>query len=293
MDQGAVPLRTTRRRRSGAGRRLLLRPLRPAPASRDTPASTRRCSRGERSARARRRRPLLELGEISGLVEACGRIEVHESGFRAERARPAVLLVGRTWSARPPPRGRACGPTAIVRRCSRSGAPRSWSNTASDGAGRLIRNPWRSCSSPSKPPGSRMKRVGRGGPRPRHHLLRSLRVEHGASSHGLGQVVFVGFFGLLCVLWYGLWAAVVIAIAGAIFFGWGDEPAVEGAGESGAGLGRPLEMPGRRSRASETAGPTSSTCRSSAISHSGKDLARATRRSAPYRRADRRFPWRG
>ncbi len=41
---------------------------------------------------------LLELGEISGLVEACGRIEVHESGFRAERARPAVLLVGRTWS---------------------------------------------------------------------------------------------------------------------------------------------------------------------------------------------------
>src|SRR4051794_32115174 len=29
----------------------------------------------------------LEFGEVSGLVEACGRIEVHETGFRAERAR--------------------------------------------------------------------------------------------------------------------------------------------------------------------------------------------------------------
>ena len=42
---------------------------------------------------------ILELDQVVGLVEASGRIEVHESGFRAERARPAVLLVGKTWSA--------------------------------------------------------------------------------------------------------------------------------------------------------------------------------------------------
>ena len=93
---------------------------------------------------------MLELGEVSGLVEACGRIEVHESGFRAERARPAVLLVGRTWSASVA-EGSSGSPDCTARRCSRSGEPRSWSNTARGGAVRLIRNRWRSCSSPSTP----------------------------------------------------------------------------------------------------------------------------------------------
>ena len=42
--------------------------------------------------------------------------------------------------------------------------------------------------------------------------------------HGVGHAVYVGFLGLFIVLWYGMWAGVVISIAGAIIFGWGDEP---------------------------------------------------------------------
>ena len=166
---------------------------------------------------------LLELDQVIGLVEASGRIEVHGSGFRAERARPAVLLVGETWSAI---RRRGVERVArlhraevlevgqaeeLVEYCERRGGALDPESVAkllepveaaresfdAGGAG--------STSLPPPPPAEPEGRA-RG-------IL-----------HGVGEAVFVGFFGLLCVLWYGMWAVVVIAIAGAILFGWGDEP---------------------------------------------------------------------
>jgi hypothetical protein len=41
------------------------------------------------------RRVLAVRGRIGGIVEATGAVEVHEEGFRAERARPYALMVGR------------------------------------------------------------------------------------------------------------------------------------------------------------------------------------------------------
>jgi hypothetical protein len=41
------------------------------------------------------RRVLAVRGRIGGIVEATGAVEVHEEGFRAERARPHALMIGR------------------------------------------------------------------------------------------------------------------------------------------------------------------------------------------------------
>jgi hypothetical protein len=41
------------------------------------------------------RRVLAIRGRIGGIVEATGAVEVHEEGFRAERARPHALMIGR------------------------------------------------------------------------------------------------------------------------------------------------------------------------------------------------------
>jgi hypothetical protein len=43
--------------------------------------------------RASARRVLAGRNQLAGLVEAAGVVEVHEEGFRAERARPCVLFV--------------------------------------------------------------------------------------------------------------------------------------------------------------------------------------------------------
>jgi hypothetical protein len=46
------------------------------------------------------RRILASRREIPGIAEACGAIEVHEDGFRAERARPYALVLTRGRNAR-------------------------------------------------------------------------------------------------------------------------------------------------------------------------------------------------
>jgi hypothetical protein len=54
------------------------------------------CSCGVHAWHPRRRaarRILASRREVPGIVEACGAIEVHEDGFRAERARPYALLL--------------------------------------------------------------------------------------------------------------------------------------------------------------------------------------------------------
>jgi hypothetical protein len=45
------------------------------------------------------RRVLGARGRVGGIVEAAGAVEVYEDGFRAERARPYALMVGRRYPA--------------------------------------------------------------------------------------------------------------------------------------------------------------------------------------------------
>jgi hypothetical protein len=45
------------------------------------------------------RRVLAARGRVGGIVEAAGAVEVYEEGFRAERARPYALMVGRRNAA--------------------------------------------------------------------------------------------------------------------------------------------------------------------------------------------------
>ena len=201
---------------------------RPAPAAStpftrtsDTPASTSRCS-GRADPLSPEQDALLELDQVIGLVEACGRIEVHESGFRAERARPAVLLVGKRWSAI---RRRGVERVArqhgaevleigqaeeLVEYCERRGGALDPESVAEllepvDAARESFDEG--GSASTSLPP-----------PPPAEPEGRARRI-----LHGVGHAVYVGFLGLFIVLWYGMWAAVVISIAGAILFGWGDE----------------------------------------------------------------------
>ena len=164
----------------------------------------------------------LELGEISGLVEAVGRIEVHETGFRAERARPVALIVGQSWSTfrrrgieRVARLHRAellevDGAQDLVDYCERRGGVLDQAALATlleppqtDGPDvvDLGRSTW---TPPSMPPPA-------GQPDGRSRLQR------------IGEAAMIGLFWAFAAIWYAFWAAVVIFIAGAILFGWGDE----------------------------------------------------------------------
>ncbi len=217
----------------------------------------------------------LELGEISGLVEAVGRIEVHETGFRAERARPVALIVGQSWSTfrrrgieRVARLHRAellevDGAQDLVDYCERRGGVLDQAALATlleppqtDGPDvvDLGRSTW---TPPSMPPPA-------GQPDGRSRLQR------------IGEAAMIGLFWAFAAIWYAFWAAVVIFIAGAILFGWGDE--------------KQWKAPARVERilADRAKCRVNAVVRArrpvqelhlqiAAISHSGKDLGRATR----------------
>ena len=196
---------------------------------------------------------LLELEQVIGLVEASGRIEVHESGFRAERARPAVLLVGKTWSAI---RRRGVERVARLHRAEvlEIGQAEELVEYCEGRGGALDPESVAKLLEPVEAARESFDEGGSGStslppPPPAEPEGRARRI-----LHGVGHAVFVGFFGLLFVLWYGMWAARGDLDCRGHPLRLGRRAIVEGAGESGAGLGRPLEMPGRRGRASETAG---------------------------------------
>jgi hypothetical protein len=160
-----------------------------------------------------------ELGEVSGLVEACGRIEVHESGFRAERARPVVLLVGRNWSAS---RRRGVERVARLHRaevlevgraeelvayCERRGGALD-----PDSVAELLE-----AARPAPAEQSALTAPARSHPAP-------IAAGRGRRLLGtIGRAAEIGLIGLVAVLWYGFWAALAIGVAGAILFGWGEE----------------------------------------------------------------------
>ena len=93
------------------------------------------------SLRSSARRVLACRREIPGIAEASGAIEIHEDGFRAERARPYAFLL-------PPgatPVSCAGWPRRTARRSSRSTAPTPcWPSVGRAGSGSMSPS-WRSC----------------------------------------------------------------------------------------------------------------------------------------------------
>ena len=210
---------------------------------------------------------------VAGIVEAAGRIELHPTGFRAERARPHALIIrrGSRSTVREGVRSVADAYGAklleigsadeLVEYCERQGAvldrgtverllePRSEQGAASAGVPSPVPRP-----TVPQEDGNRVVRI----------------------LHATWHAVLFSVLGVLAVLWYAMWALVVVAIAGAILFGWGDE--------------KPFKAPARVERAIADR----SRCRAEAvvratqpiahlhlrivaISHSGKDLGQVTR----------------
>ena len=202
MDAGEVSFRHRTPPGSGAGRDLLLRALRPSSASRTGPGA-RECLLGM-DLPSPESEELLELGEISGLVEAAaGSRCTSRASVQSARGPPSCSSAGA--GRRSAAEASSRSPVCTAQRCSRSGTPRSWSTTARGVAACSIRNLWPSCSSPSagspssdeeSPPGwtplpprrPQSLRVGRRRPftcwaRP---LLRLLRPAHVALVRVLG-----------------------------------------------------------------------------------------------------------
>ena len=216
----------------------------------------------------------LELGEISGLVEACGRIEVHETGFRAERARPVVLIVGQSWSTF---RRRGVERVARLHRAEllEVGGAQDLVDYCERRGGVLDQAALATLLEPLRPNELDVGDVG--GPTPTGYAPPPLTGQPNERSwiQRIGEAAMFGFFGVLTVLWYAFWAVVVVSIAGAIFFGWGD--------------GKPWKAPARVERvlADRSKCRVDAVVRTTrplnelhlgiaAISHSGKNLGRAT-----------------
>ena len=149
---------------------------------------------------------------VMGVVEAWGRIEVHEDGFRAEFARPHALILfpesfppiyaeiltvlARTYRVEVL---RLTEADSVVSYCAER-AP-GMDQAAVE---RLLRSPPPSQPDPEEMPGD-----------PAKDQTRAKRVL---------EVVLNAGLMILAIAWYGLWAALGVAILGAIFLGWWDDP---------------------------------------------------------------------
>jgi hypothetical protein len=169
-------------------------------------------------------------GSVAGVIEAQGRIEVHESGFRAERARVKALVAGIDW---PPVALAQIESVAAIYRvqvlqvgsaadvldyCSEAGQVlerdtveellepeaaslnyQDWSPTGGTPA-------WGAPppSAPAAPPAPERSRLQRALGR-------------------LGEAVVFVIVGTFMLFWYGMWAALGILFVGGLLFGWLDE----------------------------------------------------------------------
>ena len=218
------------------------------------PLSTRRSTGARRQAQTRRTSCSLELGEISGLVEACGRIEVHETGFRAERARPAVLIVGQS-------RGRTFRRRGVERvaRLHRAellevGGAQELVDYCERRGGVLDQAALATLLEPLQTDGPDV--VDLGGLDLDAALDASTRrparrTQLGFS--GSGRPPCSDSSGCSPSLWYALLGGPRGLHRGSDLLRLGRREAMEGAGPSGAGARRPLEVPGRRRGAHDAA----------------------------------------
>ena len=151
-----------------------------------------------------------------GVVEAAGRIEVHRSGFRAERARPLALIAAAEW----PRRTRE----GIEELAALYGARVLSPERASDVVewctehGGMLDRPQldrllEGVEAP--PPASAPRAVPPAPPAP--------RWKRAASTIGNALVMVV--VGAFMVGWYGMWLAMGVMMVGDILFGWFDTEA--------------------------------------------------------------------
>ena len=166
---------------------------------------------------------------VMGIVEAWGRIEVHEDGFRAEYARPHALVLFtdsfpddyaeilavlaatyRVGVVRVQEAGSlvlhcaehapGMDPAAVERllRCApaghRDGRDEEWSGALTGGGDGRGRSP------PSS--GSRL----------------------GSVASRIAELAMDIVIWIVAIVWYGLWVAAGVAILGAVLFGWWEEP---------------------------------------------------------------------
>ena len=173
---------------------------------------------------------------VMGIVEAWGRIEVHEDGIRAEYARPHALVL--FTESFPPDYAEILAVLARTYRVDvlpvqEAGSVVGYCAENAPGMDpvaveRLLHRPAPPAEDPGELPDidwGAPGGAGSGGPlgggsKPPASGDRGLA----AIASRVGELFLNVLFGILAIAWYGVWAAFGVAILGAIFLGWWDEP---------------------------------------------------------------------
>ncbi|MBM3668242.1 MAG: hypothetical protein FJW90_12395 [Actinobacteria bacterium] len=189
---------------------------------------------------------LVEMVGPIGIVEACGRVEVHEDGFRAERARPLALIAGAHWPAAPREaiaelaalyeaellvaerpadvlelvreRGGALGDQRVEELLAPLRPPPQ----------QAAYRPPRSPTPPSPTPPPTTPPPPATSPPPEPGRLERLGAGVVRVGQWLGQAAVIALVVLFSIAWYGGIAAICVMMAGGILFGWfgfDEEPA--------------------------------------------------------------------
>ena len=176
----------------------------------------------------------VELMGVIGVVEAAGRIEVHDIGFRAERARPLALIVGREWPQEP---RRAVAELAEIygARVLEVGSVAELLEWCRERGGALgterVRELLRDAEGLEAVQGPTAP-VARGAPPPGEPAWR-----RGLS--WAGEMAVMAVAGVVAVLWYGgIGLIAVMAIGGALFGWFGEEPKPPAARVTGVNVDR-------------------------------------------------------
>jgi hypothetical protein len=169
---------------------------------------------------------------VMGIVEAWGRIEVHEDGFRAEYARPRSLVL--FTDSFPDDYAEILAVLASTYRVGVVRVQEAGSlvlHCAENAPGmdpaaveRLLHGPRPAAPEPGELEDDEWEEAGRTGlpgvagiPTSGDSRAESL----GGRIAGLAGNVLIG---IVATLWYGLWIAGGVAIVGAILFGWWEDP---------------------------------------------------------------------
>ena len=172
----------------------------------------------------------VQLIGVAGIIEAEGRIELHLDGFRAERARPHALIVGADWPAesrREVERlARACragvlelaDSRELLEYCRAQGGA-----LGPESVDALLEPEWEQWQHELLAAGIDQSPISHGTyppplPAPSEQHPRYRRI-----LERVGELFLLALGGVAALFWYGMWAGILIALAGGILFGWGDE----------------------------------------------------------------------
>jgi hypothetical protein len=150
--------------------------------------------------------------EICGIIEAWGRVELHANGFRAQYARPiALALVG---THRDSDAGEAVGRLAGRYRAEviEVASPRELAERCRERGWGLSPEVVRSLLPEDEEPDGESQIPGPV-PSPSGPGHSSSRLEQ------VGEIAWMAFWGLACLLWYGFWAYMAVMVVLAVING--------------------------------------------------------------------------